>query len=122
VARFQRVDQVVAYAGLDIQVKESGKWKGQAKLSKRGSGRLRRILYLAAVRSIRLKGSAFGAYYHRLIARGLKAGEAVMAVMRKMLIVAYHLLRTQETYDPTKVGAMASPSLPSLANPVTVEN
>jgi hypothetical protein len=26
-------------------VKESGKWKGQAKLSKRGSGRLLRILY-----------------------------------------------------------------------------
>jgi transposase len=59
VTRFQRVDQVVAYAGLDIQVKESGKWKGQAKLSKRGSGRLRRMLYLAAVRSIRRKRVAF---------------------------------------------------------------
>ena len=34
VTRFQRADQVVAYAGLDIQVKESGKWKGQAKLSR----------------------------------------------------------------------------------------
>ncbi len=29
-----------------------------------------RVLYLAAVRSIRLKASAFGAYYHRLIAHG----------------------------------------------------
>ena len=36
---FQRTDQVVACAGLDIEVKESGKWKGQAKLYKRGSGR-----------------------------------------------------------------------------------
>jgi Transposase IS116/IS110/IS902 family len=43
-ARITRTDQVVAYAGLDIEVKQSGKWKGQAKLSKRGSGRLRRIL------------------------------------------------------------------------------
>ena len=43
--RFERIDQVVAYAGLDIEVKESGKWKGQAMLSKRGSGRRRRILY-----------------------------------------------------------------------------
>jgi transposase len=42
---FQRTEQVIAYAGLDIEVKESGKWKGQAKLSKRGSGRLLRILY-----------------------------------------------------------------------------
>jgi hypothetical protein len=30
-ARITRTDQVVAYAGLDIEVKQSGKWKGQAK-------------------------------------------------------------------------------------------
>lgn len=103
VMRFQRTDQVVAYAGLDIEVKQSGKWKGQAKLSKRGSGRLRRILYMAAIRCIRLSGSAFGAYYRRLIARGMKKRDAMMAVMRKMLIVAYRLLRTQENYDPARV-------------------
>ncbi len=96
---------MVAYAGLDIEVKQSGKWKGQAKLSKRGSGRLRRILYLAVIRCIRLPGSAFGAYYRRLVARGLKKRDAMMAVMRKMLLVAYRLLRTGEMYDPTKVGA-----------------
>jgi len=106
VTRFQRTDQVVAYAGLDIEVKQSGKWKGQAKLSKRGSGRLRRILYMATVRCIRLPGSAFGAYYHRLVARGMKKRDAMMAVMRKMLIVAYRLLRSEETYDPTKVCAV----------------
>jgi transposase len=105
VVRFQRTDQVVAYAGLDIEVKQSGKWKGQSKLSKRGSGRLRRILYLAVTRSIRLPGSAFGAYYRRLVAQGKKKRDAMMAVMRKMLIVAYRLLRTGEMYDPTKVGA-----------------
>jgi transposase len=108
VTRFQRVDQVVASAGLDLEVKESGKWQGQTKLSKRGSGRLRRILYLAAVRSIRLQGSAFGAYYHRLIARGMKTCDALMAVMRKMLIVAYRLLKTEEAYDPTRVCAGGS--------------
>lgn len=106
VARFQRTDQVVAYAGLDLEVKESGKWKGQVKLSKRGSGRLRRMLYLAAVRCIRLEGSAFGAYYHRLVARGMKGREAMIAVMRKMLTVAYRLLKTGEMYDSTKVGAV----------------
>ncbi len=84
-------------------MKESGKWKGQAKLSKRGSGRLRRILYLAALRSTRLKGSAFGAYYQRLVARGMRKREALMAVMRKMLIVAVHLLKTGEVYDPGRV-------------------
>jgi transposase len=109
VTRFQRVDQVVAYVGLDLEVKQSGKWKGQLKLSKRGSGRVRRILYMAAMRSITLPASSFGAYYRRLVARGLKARDALMAVMRKMLVVAYHLLLTNETYDPAKVCAVAGP-------------
>jgi transposase len=34
VSRFGRADQVVAYAGLDLQVRKSGKWKGETKLSK----------------------------------------------------------------------------------------
>jgi len=104
VERFARCDQAIAYAGLDITIKESGKWRGQRKLSKRGSGRLRRILYLAAIRCVRLEGSAFGAYFHRLVARGMKRCVALIAVMRKMLAVAYHLLKTQESFDPSKVG------------------
>jgi len=89
--RFTRTDEVIAYGGLDIEIKESGLWKGKAKLSKRGSGLLRRMLYLAALRSIHLEDSAFGAYYQRLVARGLKKGSALIAVMRKMLAVAAHL-------------------------------
>jgi transposase len=105
VTRFLRLDQVVAYAGMDIEIKQSGKWQGQAKLSKRGSGLVRRMLYLAAMRSIRLPASAFGAYYHRLLARGLGKKTALMAVMRKMVGIAAYLLRTGEDYDPTKVAA-----------------
>jgi transposase len=44
VTRFLRLDQVVAYTGMDIEIKQSGKWQGQAKLSKRGSGLVRRML------------------------------------------------------------------------------
>jgi hypothetical protein len=51
-----------------------------------------------------LEGSAFGTYYHRLVARGMKRCVALIAVMRKMLAVADHLLKTQELFDPSKVG------------------
>lgn len=44
VDRFARTDQAVAYVGMDVEIKESGKFKGKAKLSKRGSGLLRQIL------------------------------------------------------------------------------
>src|SRR5258706_5187718 len=109
VTRFNRMDQAVAYVGLDLEVRQSGKWKGQVKLSKRGSGRVRRLLYLAALRALALPNSPFATYYHRLVARGLKGRQALMAVMRKMLIVACHLLRSNETYDPEKVCAVAGP-------------
>lgn len=105
--RFARMDQIVAYVGLDLQVKQSGKWIGQTKLSKRGSGRVRRILYLAALRSIWLANSPFGAYYRRLVDRGMKKGMAVVAVMRKLLIVAAHLMLTEQVYEPSKVAALS---------------
>jgi transposase len=109
VARFHGSAQVVAYAGLDVTVRESGKWKGRRKLSKRGSGVLRRCLFLAALGSLRGRSaSAFGAYYRALEARGLHGYRALMAVMRKMLVVAYHLLKSGERYDPTKVWSGAA--------------
>src|SRR6516162_6874882 len=59
---------------------------------------------LSALRSTHTEGSAFGAYYHRLVARGRKYGSALMAVMRKMLAVAVHLLKhDQENYDRSPV-------------------
>ncbi len=38
VQRFARTDEVIAYGGMDVEIKESEQWKGRAKLSKRGSG------------------------------------------------------------------------------------
>jgi transposase len=46
VNRFSRTDEVIAYGGMDVEIKESGQWKGKAKLSKRGSGLVRRVLAL----------------------------------------------------------------------------
>src|SRR5260370_7793966 len=82
VQRFARTDEVIAYGGMDIEIKESGLWKGKAKLSKHGSGLLRRMLYLSALRSIHLEGSAFGAYYRRLVYRGLNKRSALTPVCR----------------------------------------
>jgi transposase len=88
---------------MDVEIKQSGKWQGKAKLSKRGSGLLRRTLYMAAMRSTWMPGSAFGAYYHRLLAHGVSKMAALMAVMRKMLVIAAVLVRTEQEFDPRKV-------------------
>jgi transposase len=116
--RFERSDQAVAYAGLDVTVRQSGKWRGQRKVSKRGSGAVRRILYMAAVHSLTQPASAFRAYYQHLVERGVVKMSALMAVMRKMLGVAYRLLRDGGTYDPTKV--WAAPAPPAAPTPQEV--
>jgi transposase len=107
--RFAHSDQAVAYAGLDVTVRQSGKWRGPRKLSKRGSGAVRRILYMAAVHSLTQEGSAFRAYYAHLVESGVVKMSALMAVMRKMLGVAYRLLRDGSRYDPMKVWAAPKP-------------
>lgn len=99
---------------MDLTVKESGKWKGRTKLFKRGSGRLRRLLYMAALVCLRLKSSAFGEYYRELRKRGLNGRSALMAVMRKLLVTAYSLLKNGSAYDPKKVWAGSVPKVEEL--------
>jgi len=46
--QFRNRNQLIAYFGLDIAVRKSGKWSGRAKLSKRGNAYARKILYQIA--------------------------------------------------------------------------
>jgi len=52
---FSHSDAFVAYCGLDVGVRQSGKRNGQTGLTKQGDGELRRLLYLAAQSNLRSK-------------------------------------------------------------------
>src|SRR5262249_13942978 len=69
VSRFARVDQVVAYAGLEPRTHESGRFAGQRHLSKRGPGALRHALYMATLVAVRFRPE-WQLPYQRLLARG----------------------------------------------------
>ncbi len=105
VQRFSRTDEVIAYGGMDIEIKESGLGSRQSQtFQTRQWPGSRRVLYMTALRCIHRQDSAFGVYYQRLVQRGLKKGSALMAVMRKLLAVAAHLLMHEgEEYDSNKV-------------------
>ena len=109
VSRFKTSDQVVAYVGLDLTVRQSGKWRGHTKISKRGSAHVRQVLYMAAMSTIASPHSAFRTYYQRLKGRGLTGRAALVAVMRKLVVVAYQILKTNVAFDTTRVG-LAPPS------------
>lgn len=66
ISRFEKASQLVAYAGLDVAVKQSGEFVGtQTKISKRGSPYLRRAIWLAATVAI-FKDPALSKYYQGL--------------------------------------------------------
>ncbi len=94
---FRRADSFIAYIGLDVRVRESGKYKGQRKLTKKGNAEVRRLLFNAAragARTVR-----WNPYYHVLRSRGLSSTAACVAIARKIAKVAFALMRDHTMYQ-----------------------
>lgn len=101
--QFAHPDQFVAYLGLDLRVRESGKRKGKTALTKEGDAELRRLLYLCAQASQRCKDSPFKAQYEREKAKGLPTTGALCAVARKMARLCWSIHKHGTSYDPARV-------------------
>jgi transposase len=86
--------------GLAPFTRESGQWKGQAKIGG-GRGDLRRALYLPALSAARFNPD-LKAVYDRLRTKGKPAKVALVAVMRKLVILANVLVRDDRTWTLTK--------------------
>jgi transposase len=84
-------------SGLAPFTRESGTWKGQARI---GGGRrdLRRALYLPALSAARFNPD-LKAVYDRLRAKGKPAKVALVAVMRKLIILANVLVRDDRIWQ-----------------------
>lgn len=91
--------QIVAYAGLDPRVYESGtSVQRSVRISKVGNPRLRAILYMNAISAIRHDRGA-RLFYAQLVARGKKRMQAVVAVMRKLLHGIWTALQRRVRFD-----------------------
>jgi transposase len=114
---FARPDQFVAYVGLDVNVAESGKHKGQRGLTHQGDAELRRLLYLCAQANQRCTSSPFKEQYERERAKGLSTTAALCAVARKIARLCWSLHKHGTTYDPARVGVQP---IPAEARPLPV--
>lgn len=103
---FPHRDPFIAFLGLDVRSKDSGKHKGRRKLTKKGDGEYRRLLYNAAMTAVR-NGGYYQHDYQALQARGLSKTAALVVVSRRIARLAYGLLKTQTTFDPTHNGGLA---------------
>ena len=99
--RFESAKQAVAFAGLDPRQHQSGSSvRGKPRLSKVGHARLRKALYMPAM--VATTRTAWGrALKQRLAAVGKPPMLILGAMMRKLLCVAYGVLKSGRPFDPS---------------------
>jgi transposase len=95
--KFTTQSEIAKLAGLDLYEVSSGKRQGQRRISKRGRSLLRKILYYAAMQTIRKNGIMHD-YYQRLIGRGMKSIMALVAVSRKLLRIIFAIVRDDSEF------------------------
>lgn len=100
VSRFASASNIVAYAGCDPTVFESGEFEGtRAHMSKRGSPYLRWYLWVAADRARRFD-PALAEYYQKKRDEGKCHKVAVSAVVCKLCAIIFAMLRDNKPYMP----------------------
>ena len=97
--RFDTAKQVAAFAGLSPAERQSGKYQGQTRLSKIGDALLRKALYFPAVVAGQ-HNPLLRAFCERLKAKGKPGKVIVCAAMRKLLTLAYGVLKSGQPFDP----------------------
>jgi len=94
---FKNIRQLVSYAGLDVIEKESGKFIGKTKISKKGNARIRAALYMPAM-SAAQHNLDLKTFYERVNEGRTIKRQGLIAVMRKLLILIYTLWKKDEEY------------------------
>jgi len=95
--QFHTLREVMKLAGLNLFEISSGKHRGNRHISKRGRPLLRKLLYFAAINTIR-KGGVMHACYQRYLKRGMPKTKALIAIARKLLRILFALVRDHSQY------------------------
>jgi len=98
IQRFESVDKLVAYAGIDPSVYQTGQFEAsETHMSKRGSPYLRHALWLAATAAL-LHDPSLKEYYQKKRNEGKHHGTALGAVCHKLLARIFVVLKEQRAY------------------------
>jgi len=100
VSDYDNARQLAAYAGLTSSERTSGtSVKGKTRLSCTENVRLRKALYMPAVVAMRYN-PLLKAMSERLLGRGKVKMQVISALMRKLVHLAFGILKSQKPFDP----------------------
>jgi hypothetical protein len=104
-ANYDNPRQIQKMAGLNLRENSSGKHKGQTKITRRGSPRLRSLLFRGVI-TLLAKNAEFQElhrYYTQRSQNPLKKMQSAIALSCRLIRVLFALGRKQVPYDPAKV-------------------
>ena len=102
ISRFDKPSQLVAFAGIDATVSQSGEFEGTHNvMSKRGSPYLRKALFQAALVASNTD-PVLKAFYQKKRAEGKHHKTCIGAVARKMCNIIYAVLKNNKPYEVPK--------------------
>jgi transposase len=91
--------EMTALVGLDPVIRDSGTFKGKQRISKQGGQQLRNLLFLPTLCAIQ-HNDRIKAFYDRLTSNAKTKKLAVIASMRKLILMAFSLFKSKEVYQP----------------------
>jgi transposase len=97
--QFENHKKVIAMAGLDPALYQSGKIDRKGKISKRGNRHLRRVIWLMTTKVIQFN-ERFKQYYLKRIKDGLPYKKAVLATAHKLIRVIFAMLTNKTLFNP----------------------
>jgi transposase len=98
---FSTLSEITKLAGLDLFEVSSGKHKGRRRISKRGRALMRKLLFFAAINTVKTNG-IMHATYARMVGNGMPKIKALVAISRKLLRVMFALTRDGSTYNENR--------------------
>lgn len=105
ISRFETGKQLISYVGFDLKESSSGGHKGQMRISKCGSRKLRNILFKVALPLVSYN-EYFKIYYNYLVTRTtnpLKKMQALIAVCCKLLRCIHGMVKNNEKFNGLEI-------------------
>jgi transposase len=99
---FESIEELMRYAGLNIRERQSGYYRGNNKISKKGRSNLRRVLGYIVLPLVKKK-SLYGTVYHAKKNSGMVGNKAMVAMMRKFLRMFYGWYKSGLPFNKNRV-------------------
>jgi len=94
---FSSYKHIIAFAGLDPSIHQSGQYEGRSTISKRGNRHLRRVIFLMTLCAVRSK-NAFREYFLRRKKAGLPPKKAILATAHKLIRAIFAMLSNKTLF------------------------